>query len=89
VGGFEAGVEALVEPSVKYHPVYYFGLTWLRESGLGTELAGQFDWGGLLQKGHGGVQRSAQHGWKSCVECNSISRLYCESYMTNSHESGL
>ena len=78
-----------MEPSVKYHPVDCVGLTAIRESGCGTELAGQFYWGGILQKGNGGAQWSAQHGWKSCVECNSISGLYRETYKSIGHESGL
>ncbi len=36
-------------------------------SGVGTLSGGQFDWGGRLLKGNGGVQRLPQHGWKSCI----------------------
>ncbi len=32
-------------------------------SGVGTMAAGQFDWGGFLQKSNGGVLRFPQHGW--------------------------
>ena len=31
----------------------------------GTVAGGQFDWGGRLPKGNGGVQRFPQPGWKS------------------------
>ena len=75
------------EPSLKYHPWYVSHLTATLESGRGTVFDGQFDWGGLLLKSNGGVQRYAQHGWQSCVECNGISVLYCESYRTSSYES--
>ncbi len=80
-------VSAIVEPSLKYHPCAICFLTLSRESGQGTVLGGQFDWGGLLLKGNGGVQRSAQHGWQSCVECKGISRLNCEIYKSNRYES--
>ena len=37
---------------------------------------GQFDWGGRLRKGNGGVQRLAQHGRKSCLQsANAKARL--------------
>ncbi len=59
------------------------------EAGRGTVYAGQFDWGGLLQKGNGGAQRSVQRVWKPRVECKSISWLYCETDKSSSRESGL
>jgi hypothetical protein len=62
-----------MEPSLKYHPEYTCDLTWFRESGPRTVLVGQFDWGGLLPKSNGGVQRLAQYGWKPYVEYKSIS----------------
>ena len=77
------------ETLVKYHPCWINLLTGIRESGLGKVLGGQFDWGGLLPKSNGGVQRSAQRSWKLRVECKSISRLYCKTYLSSSHESGL
>lgn len=43
--------------NVKYHPVCVRRLTLTLETGQGTVLGGQFDWGGLLQKSNGGVQR--------------------------------
>ena len=36
---------------------------------------GQFDWGGRLLKGNGGVQRFPQAGRKSVVECKGIRSL--------------
>ena len=52
-------------------------------SSSGTVLGGQFDWGGRLPKGNGGAQRYPQHGWKSCLECNGIRVLDCETYRSN------
>jgi hypothetical protein len=58
-----------------------------REAGRETVLGGQFDWGGLLLKRNGGVQRSAQRGWQSRVECKGTSRLDCEIYPSSRYES--
>ncbi len=69
-----------MEPTLKYHPWFVRVLTSFRESGRGTVLGGQFDWGGRLPKSNGGVQRSAQAGRKSAFECKGISRLNCEAY---------
>ena len=77
----------IVEPTLKYHPCYVSRLTVIRESGYGTVFGGQFDWGGLLQKSNGGVQRFPQHGWQSCVECKSTRKLDCESDETSRCES--
>ncbi len=63
---------------MKYHPFVVDYLTPTRESGRGTVLGGQFDWGGLLLKGNGGAQWLAQHGWQSCIERKGISQLNCE-----------
>ena len=68
MGGVDPWVPAQGEPTVKYHPVCIRHLTLTRESGQGTVLGGQFDWGGLLQKSNGGVQRYTQPGWQSGVE---------------------
>ena len=78
---------AIMEPSLKYHPEYALVLTLTRETGQGTVSVGQFDWGGLLQKSNGGVQRSAQYGWQSYDECKDISRLNCESNTSSRYES--
>ena len=56
-------------------------------SGRGTMSDGQFDWGGRLQKGNGGVQRSAQRGRKSRNEYKRISRPNCKTYKSSSNES--
>ena len=77
----------IVEPSLKYHPCYVSRLTASRESGRGTVLGGQFDWGGLLQKSNGGVQRSARRGWQSRLECNGKSVLNCETDKSSRCES--
>ena len=80
-------LSGIAEPSLKYHPGYVSHLTLSRESGQGTVLGGQFDWGGLLPKRNGGVQRSAQYGWQSNVECKGISRLNCETHVSSRYES--
>ena len=76
-----------MERPLKYHPEYALVLTLSRESGQGTVSVGQFDWGGLLQKSNGGVQRRAQGGWQSPVERKGISSLDCECYGTSRDES--
>ena len=62
----ETLASASAESPLGYHPSIAGFLTCGRESGRGTLLGGQFDWGGRLQKGNGGAQRLAQHGWKPC-----------------------
>ena len=66
MGGFEAGTLVPVEPTLKYHPGLFEVLTMARESGSGTVHGRQFDWGGLLTKGNGGVRRYARYGRTSC-----------------------
>ena len=78
---------AIAEPSLKYHPGCALVLTLSRESGQGTVSVGQFDWGGLLRKSNGGVQRSIQPGRQSGVERKGISGLNCESYNSSRYES--
>ena len=56
-------------------------------SGQGTVSGGQFDWGGRLLKGNGGVQRFSQAGRKSVVECKGIRELDCETYKSSRDES--
>ena len=63
MGDVEAEASAFVESPVKYHSSYVGILTESRESGLGTVLVGQFDWGGSLPKSNGGVQWFPQAGW--------------------------
>jgi len=50
---------------VRYHPARVGTLTWSREAGTWTVSGRQFDWGGHLPKGNGGVQRYPQAEWKS------------------------
>ena len=57
------------------------------ESSAGTMSGRQFDWGGRLQKGNGGVQRLAQRGRKSRNEYKRISQPNCETDKSNSNES--
>ena len=83
----EAGASALVEPPVGYHSWIAEFLTCGRESGRGTLLGGQFDWGGRLLKSNGGAQRFPQNGWKSFAECKGIRELDCESYNSSRDES--
>jgi hypothetical protein len=72
---------------LKYHPCAIGILTDARETGVGTALGGQFDWGGLLPKGNGGVERSAQRGWQSREERKGVSGLDCESAGSSRDES--
>ena len=83
----EAVASAIVESPLGYHPSFAGFLTCGRESGRGTLLGGQFDWGGRLLKGNGGAQRLAQHGRKSCSECKRISQPNCETDGSSSNES--
>ena len=78
---------AVMEPPLKYHPEYALVLTPSRESGRGTVSVGQFDWGGLLQKSNGGVQRYPQPGWQSGVERKGIRMLDCETNRSSRCES--
>jgi hypothetical protein len=80
-------LSGIVEPTLKYHPGYISHLTMTRETGHGTVLGGQFDWGGLLQKSNGGVQRHPQRGWQSRVERKGIRVLNCETYRSSRCES--
>ena len=66
MGHWEASALAFVEWTLGYHPYDLGILTSSPEAGWGTLSGGQFDWGGRLQKGNGGAQRSAQHGRKPC-----------------------
>ena len=51
-------------------------------------LGGQFDWGGHLLKGNGGVRRLPQAGWQSAVEYKGIRQPDCETDGSSRHESG-
>ena len=72
---------------MKYHPGVVEVLTLDRESGSGTVYGRQFDWGGLLLKSNGGVQRYPQRGRSSRIECNGIRVLNCETNMSSRCES--
>ena len=80
-------LSGIVEPSLKYHPCYVSRLTMTRESGHGTVLGGQFDWGGLLPKRNGGVQRYPQRGWQSRIERKGRRVLNCETDRSSRCES--
>ena len=64
MGDLEARPSGRVESPLGYHPWIAGFLTCGLESGRGTLLGGQFDWGGRLLKGNGGAQRLPQRGWK-------------------------
>ena len=87
MGDYEAGASASVESPVGYHSWIAGFLTCGPESGRGTLLDGQFDWGGRLQKSNGGAQRFVQHGRKSCIECKRINEPNCETDGSSSNES--
>ena len=78
---------AVGESLLGYHSCDMKVLTCVCESTRGTLSGGQFDWGGRLQKGNGGVQRLVQHGRKSCIECKRINQPNCERYSSSSNES--
>ena len=59
-----------------------------RESGQRTVSVGQFDWGGLLLKVNGGVQRYPQPGRQSGNERKGRRVLDCETDGSSRHESG-
>ena len=55
MGDYEAQASACVESLLGYHSSDAEVLTCGHESGRGTLLGGQFDWGGRLLKGIGAV----------------------------------
>ena len=76
-----------LEPTLGYHPCIAGFLTCGPESGRGTLLGGQFDWGGRLLKSNGGAQRFPQHGRKSCEECKGKRKLNCDTNKWSRNES--
>ena len=74
----EAWSSGHVESPVGYHSCIADFLTCGRESGRGTLLDGQFDWGGRLQKSNGGAQRFPQNGRKPFEECKGRRELDCD-----------
>ena len=87
MGDFEAVAPAAVESTLGYHSLATGILTYTHESGWGTMSGGQFDWGGRLLKGNGGVQRLVQRGQKSRNECKRINQPNCETDRSSSNES--
>ena len=83
----EAWALAHVEAPLKYHPGVLAVLTVDRLSGHRTMSGGQFDWGGRLPKGNGGVQSCPQAGWKPAVEYKGTRAVYCETNRSSSCES--
>ena len=62
------------ESMLGYHSCNMKVLTCTRESGWGTLSGGQFDWGGRLLKGNGGVQRLGCSPIKAVRELGSERR---------------
>ena len=87
MGDFEALASAGVESSVKYHPYSLEILTYCSESCVETVSDGQFNWGGFLQKGIGGVQRFPQLRRQWSVERKGIRELNCDPDKGNRCES--
>jgi len=87
VGGYDPLAPANGEPTLKYHPECALVLTSSCESRRRTVPVGQFDWGGLLQKSNGGVQRYPQPGRQSGFERNGRRVLNCETHRSNRYES--
>ena len=76
-----------MESPLGYHPDSTEILTGDHESGHGTLLDGQFDWGGRLLKCNGGAQRFPQYDWKPYAECKGTRELDCETDKSSRDES--
>ena len=87
MGDLEAMASAVVESTLGYHPDSTGILTGGHESGHGTLLGGQLDWGGRLLKSNGGAQRFPQNGRKSFEECKGRREPDCETYKSSRDES--
>ena len=87
MGGYESPLPGGLEPSVRDHSGGARILIVILETGHLTVSGGQFDWGGHLLKGNGGVQRFPQAGRKSAVECKGIRELDCKTYKSSRGES--
>ena len=87
MGGVEDFLPGKLEPSLRDHSGEARILTVILESGHLTVSGGQFDWGGHLLKGNGGVQRFPQAGRKSAVECKGRRELDCKTYKSSRGES--
>ena len=79
MGGVDSSLPGGLEPAVRDHSGGARILMAILESGRLTVSGGQFDWGGRLLKGNGGVQRFPQAGWTSVEECKGIRELDCKS----------
>ena len=69
---------------MKCQPGVTLALTWKK---LRTVAGRQFDWGGRLLKGNGGVQRWVQAEWKPARECKGINPLDCKANAPSRDES--
>ena len=87
MGDLEAESLGAVESPLGYHPWIAGFLTCGHESGRGTLLGGQFDWGGRLLKFNGGSQRFPQNGWKPFEECKGRRELDCDTDGWSRYES--
>ena len=87
MGGIESIFSEILEPSVRDHSERARILMAILESGRLTVSGGQFDWGGRLLKGNGGVQRFPQVGRKSAVACKGRRELDCKTYKSSRGES--
>jgi hypothetical protein len=87
VGGIDIKFSDLIEPKLRDHPKKARILIGILKSGSLTVSGGQFDWGGVLLKGNGEVQRFSQAGWKSAVECKGRRELDCKTNKSSRGES--
>lgn len=87
MGDGEPILAGVGESPVRYHSGRARILTFRPAAGEKTVSGGQFDWGGRLLKGNGGVQRFPQAGWKSAVECKGRRELDCKTYKSRRDES--
>ena len=87
MGGVEDFFSGKCEPSMRDHSEKARILMAFLEAGRLTVSGGQFDWGGHLLKGNGGVQRFPQSGRKSDIECKSKRELDCKTYKSSRGES--
>ena len=87
MGGYEEILLGILEPSVRDHSGEARILMAFLEAGRLTVSGGQFDWGGHLLKGNGGVQRFPQLDWKPSAECKGIRELDCETDRSSRCES--
>ena len=83
----EGSTLVFLESTLGYHPGSTGILTGVHETGHGTMIGGQFDWGGRLQKSNGGVQRFPQKGWKLFEECKGRRELDCDTNKWSRDES--